>query len=392
MKLEMKKRTSDMISGEEDLELLYTMRDFPVYMGVSDKRIENDLFADQKWMISKGTGMIQLGELVPEEILYAKSHNSGIGKVWERHNSRFSDFIYKYRQGDDILEVGGGNGVLNAAYSKKYGKILWKIVEPAPVEPVNGCNAKYIRGFWDKDFVFLKTQGQCDTLLHSHCIEHQFEIRSFMELNSSVLEVGGRMIFSMPNMEELIIKKYPYAFNFEHTYCITETYVDLILEMFGFEILEKECFEDHSIFYATRKVREWQNYYDDPFKDESLTKTLYNHNREIFMDYVHYYQSKVHELNKAIAEAENSVFIFGAHINTQLLMNFGLDTRKVKSVLDNDSLKQGNRLYGTNLIVDSPKVLAGLSSPTVLLVMGTYNQEIKEDIEVNINSNTRFVI
>jgi len=59
--------------------------------------------------------------------------------------------------------------------------------------------------------------------------------------------------------------------------------------------------------------------------------------------------------------------------------------------LDNSSLKQEKRLYGTNLTVKSPKILKNYKKPTVILRAGLYNDEIKKDIIENINSDTKFI-
>jgi len=59
--------------------------------------------------------------------------------------------------------------------------------------------------------------------------------------------------------------------------------------------------------------------------------------------------------------------------------------------LDNSPIKIGKRLYGTNLKVNSPKILSKSSNPMVILKAGVYNDEIKKDIIENINPNTSFI-
>lgn len=385
-------RKKDMILENEDLEPLYTMRQFPIYMGVTDDSREHDMFADEVWKISKGSGMIQLEELVPTEILYKKSHNSSIGKVWKRHHESFSRFLHENMGGGrGILEIGGGNGILNVVFHQVFVAAPWTIVEPSNVEALPGCSGEYIKEFWKSPFPFERISGTYDTLVHSHLMEHQFELNEFMELNASALHEGEAMVFSVPNMMELLMRKYPYALNFEHTYFISEDYIDRILEKYGFEVKRKEYFEDHSIFYcAVKRAEREAGVTVNPFQDAAEMKRLYDKNKRLFCEYVEYYRDKVKKLNDQIFSYRGDIYLFGAHINTQLLINFGLNTDRIKAVLDNDVLKQTHRMYGTDLMVLSPKVLADEERPLVICMMGAYTSEIEEDILENINETVCF--
>ena len=55
-------------------------------------------------------------------------------------------------------------------------------------------------------------------------------------------------------------------------------------------------------------------------------------------------------------------------------------------------LKQNRRLYGTDFIVLSPKVLKGYNSVNVILKAGLYNDEIKKDIHENINRKCNILV
>ena len=53
-------------------------------------------------------------------------------------------------------------------------------------------------------------------------------------------------------------------------------------------------------------------------------------------------------------------------------------------------MKQGNRLYGTSFIVESPNILNKYTKPSVILKTASYNEEIKKDIIDNINNKVIF--
>lgn len=114
-------RAKDVYLGNEDLEPIYTMKHFPVYCGVTDQEPAEDRYEDMKWMISGESGMIQLGELIPLSELYSVSHNSSYGGIWRKHHDEFSGFLHKYIGRRGVLEIGGGNGILNAMYNAKFG-------------------------------------------------------------------------------------------------------------------------------------------------------------------------------------------------------------------------------------------------------------------------------
>ena len=99
----------------------------------------------------------------------------------------------------------------------------------------------------------------------------------------------------------------------------------------------------------------------------------------------------VRDLNSKIEtlEKNHKLYLFGAHIFSQYLINFGLNVERIENILDNDPEKQGKYLYGTDLAVISPKILRDEKNPTVILRAGVYNEEIKEAID-KINPKTNF--
>ena len=95
-------------------------------------------------------------------------------------------------------------------------------------------------------------------------------------------------------------------------------------------------------------------------------------------------------MNKKISKANNKVFLFGAGLFSQYLISFGLRTENIEYILDNSLSKQNKRLYGTNLIVKSPKILSSIDKAHVILKAHTYNQEIIDDIINQYNNKVEF--
>ena len=375
-------RNRDVILGGVDLEFLYEFKDFPVYMGCVEDDISQDLCANMRWTISRNSGAIQLNPLLPLDVVYPSAHGSGcVGKLWMNHHSSLALFIKKYNP-DNVLEIGGAHGILSKFYHSLAPDTIWTIVEPNPT-PDDSVKARFINNFFDDKFRF---DEPIDLIVHSHVFEHVYYPQEFIEHISRFLSVGKYMIFSLPNMEEMLKNNYSNCLNFEHTVLLSAPYIDFLLKQNGFRVLETQNFlDDHSIFYAC--IREKST------NSSQLPSNLYDYNKKLFLDYIEHHVDLVQILNSRISKlsTSNKVYLFGAHVFSQYLIGFGLDTSHIECILDNDANKHAKRLYGSSLRVSSPRILFDEDEPVVILKAGVYNDEIKADILSNINQNTIFL-
>ena len=373
-------RREDVITGSSNLEDLDSIPNFPIFMGAVEHPEAQDIYGEMSWSISRDSGVIQLKKLVPLDLLYqSQTTTSAVGATWMEHHKAFAKYIDECKP-KSVLEIGGAHGVLSKEYLIYEKEISWTILEPNP-SPVDGCEATFIRGYFDDNF-----QMECsfDTLVHSHVLEHIYEPNSFMNQLARFLKKGQKMIFSVPNMEEWLKRKYTNCINFEHTIFLTESYVDFLLSKYGFRVLEKKYYGDgHSIFYKTIK--------DENSVQTSLKDNLYEKNKKIYKDYVHYYQEMVENINIKLENYSSNVYLFGAHIFSQYLIIAGLNINKINNILDNDKNKSDKRLYGTSLLIKRPEILRNIECPIVILKAGPYNEEIKKDIMDNINNKTVFI-
>ena len=100
------------VTDSEDLEIIHSVKDFPVKMGCTDRPQELDLKAEMLWAISKSSGLIQLKKLIPLDLLYSEQHGPGtVGKTWKLHHQEFAKFLIKHGFGN-VLEIAGAHGIL----------------------------------------------------------------------------------------------------------------------------------------------------------------------------------------------------------------------------------------------------------------------------------------
>ena len=196
--MEVTTRLYSIITGNNNLEFLYQLKKFPVFMGCTSESEEKDLFADMTWVIDKDSGMIQLRDLLPLEVVYSGYHSEALGSMWTRHHAAFGSFVKKYSKGD-ILEIGGGNGALALNYTK-ISTQRWTIIEAQPLFSGND-KIKVITGFFDENFDSQKEGIMVDTIVHSHVMEHIIDPNTMLQAIRKILPVGGRHLFSIPNLE-----------------------------------------------------------------------------------------------------------------------------------------------------------------------------------------------
>ena len=374
-------RSTSVITKEKNVEHLFTFKDFPVFFGGTKSSLEEDLVAEMVWEIDPITGIIQLSKLIPLDILYSQQHFDATGSTWQEYNNQLSEYVVKNASGN-ILEIGGGSGKLAKLVLSKTSGITYTVVEPNPTFEEQD-SLKIVKCFFTRK---LKEEiKDIGTVIFSQVYEHAYDPEEFLSEISDFLIPGGKIVFAYPNLEYLFRHKFTNAINFEHTMLMTDYYVDYFLEKTGFKIIDKIDYENHSHFYTVEKIADSKN------NKVSIPSSRYEHYKSMFQDFVNYHKELVDQLNAEIENTAKPVYLFGAHIFSLYLIAFGLNSSKIEAILDNSPLKQGKRLYGTELKVLSPQALKNIKDPLIILKAGLYNEEIKADILNNINSETIFI-
>jgi len=365
------KREQCVITGAKDLELLYNLLDFPVFIGCTEKDQETDLFADMEWAISKSSGVIQLAKLLPLDIVYSGYHSEAVGGVWQRHHEDFSDFVIKHTAVNSVVEMGGSNGALaERCLGKSINIKSWTIVEPNPdpnYEPTNN-KIKVKKSFIEEQVGLLSHKS---VFIHSHVLEHLYDPLKTMQCIANRQNIGNKMIFSIPDLYQYLNRKYVNAINFEHTYFITEKIADSFLNRLGYEVQEKQYFENHSIFYSAK--------YTGKNRADSFLN-YYQEYKKMYLDMIEYYKKEVVRLNDKIENFKGEVYLFGGHIFSQFLIYMGLKEKNIKGIIDNSKEKERKRLYGTSLTVFNLSIVKDQEGVMVIVKAGQYQEEVEKQL------------
>jgi len=372
-------RKNSLLDNSSKLEHLHTFRNMPVSNGCTTNSKSDDIVMDQIWDICKNTGLVQLRELAPLDLVYKFPHNDGVGNTWENHNMELCNFIDEMNL-KKVFEIGAGSGRLGKLYLSKNTTNHWTALEPNhSYDEIVMPNLVHLREWFDLNY---KIDKHYDAIIHSHVLEHSYDPTSFLKSIYEQIDNDTLHIFSIPNLLYFIKKKFTNGLNFEHTVFLTEKIVDNILNTVGFEIVKKHYYHEFPcIFYVTKK--------SEP-KEVTYSKSIYQENKKVFLDYVDGQFEDIKKLNDKISKFDGEIFLFGGHIWAQYLIFNGLRVDKISCLLDNSKMKQGKRLYGTSLKVKSPKILKGRENVAVIVKAAQHSREIKDDIYNNINNKVIF--
>jgi predicted SAM-dependent methyltransferase len=368
-------RKECVLCESSNLREIYRINNLPVFMGVVENYIDdvkvNDLIIDE----CCECGNIQNKELIDLDLVYMNNHNTTVvGDIWINHYKELNKFIKNNSIGDVILEIGDPSAKLATDLRFFYKK--WIIVEPNP-NIGSFENIEIIKDFFTKDF---KTDENIKTIVHSHVLEHMYEPLSFLKDSFDILEDGGCIIFSIPNIKWLLENKaLPTGIlHFEHTYYIDVDNVEYFLNKCGFKLDTLEYYKNHSIFIKA-------------IKDVDITSTtiIKNDISIKFLDIVSYYKFKIESIKDKLADSK--YYLYSAHINSQYLLNNGLYIDNIICLLDNSNSKIGKKLYGYNLEIKHPSSIENDYAPIVVVShMGAYIDEIKTNL-LKINKKISFL-
>lgn len=382
MKTLRNKREICPICSSDKKEHLCTLKEMPIYFGCSNK--VSEIKNDQTYVICKNCSCIYIKQLIDPDLLYSDNHNTDVvGETWKKHYQTFYNFIFSDKfpkKRVKVFEIGDPSAKL-ASLCKLDEKVSsWVILEPSKnLKKKLTSKISYINDWYKEKYV---RDLEYDLIIMSHVFEHLQDPKLVFDSLYETTKEKTVIYLSVPNLQEILCSKKmsPAGLHFEHTFY----YDNLLLENFfrasGWLIEKCEDYKNHSIFIKLKKTNKKQS------------KFKYNdRNKSLFIDSIHEIKMKINIINNEMSKCTSEIYLYGAHIQTQIMLNLGLKQEKIKNILDNSKQKQQKRLYGTNLIVKNPiQELSTGKECMVICHMGHYTEEIKKEL-LKVNCKVRFV-
>ena len=235
-------RDKSIITGKQNLEHLYTFKDFPVFIWCTEKQKDTDLLADMSFSICKDSWIIQLDKILPLDLIYSEYHSEALWWIRKEHHDKFAKYISKFAW-NNILEIWWWNWYLAKEFLEKNKDKNRTIIEPTP-DIISEWNLTVISWIFDNHF---KIEKNIDTVIHSHVFEHIYYPLDFIWHIANFQKDWDKHIFSVPNLFKYLENHYTNCMNFEHTMFLSEYFIDYLLNLYWYEIVDKEYFKEHSI-------------------------------------------------------------------------------------------------------------------------------------------------
>lgn len=330
-------------------KIIFKLKQVPTSICVRTGQLSVEEEMIECQIVQQENNLIQFIPYVSPEKIYLEQHNNSVGRTWMEHNEAFSNLIKKYET-KNITEIGGGSGNI---FSKFSDFDAWTVIDLNPYDVYNDVRVNKIQNLYDPNFI-----NKNDVVISSHVIEHMFYVEDFL---TSLRNRNPKYhIFSMPNMEGYARSNYSATIFVEHPNYLPEVVMDSLLVRNGWEIVEKNFFKEHSIFYVTKPSQEYVTT-NLPDKSEDIIKLI------------SYLKKRAQQVK------DKKFYVFGAHLTYYYLLNMGISEDQILGVVDNDWKKCGKRMYGHNTkVLHTSELLPGSN---IFLEMGPYNEEIKESLK-----------
>ncbi len=311
--------------------------------------------------------------------VYSINHASPYGTISISKYIEFTKFInatIECKNITGIYEIGAGSGALADNILKEFGDHVQKyyVIDP---HYFGSLDKKTLVHKYAEEFDHNELIG-ANTVIMSHVFEHFYEPLKILTLITENKNVEY-VCLDFPDLERYSSNS---TFNFlhtEHTYFIENNFLIEIFNKYGFKLIQKQNFAEHSVFFTFKR-------YSSSINNEIQ---LTNINAEKMITS---YFDKLYNTIKACTSIIESnpqapAYIWPCSVHSQQLLIHGLSDTLLTGFLDNSPLKIGTYMYGYQLRCESfNNLIESADSPTIIILSGgCFNKELIELYTKNTN-------
>lgn len=333
------------------------------------EEVKKDKGVKLKIFQCSGCGLVQLNR---KPVHYYREVIRAVGiskEMMEFRREYFDSFIKKYGLSKKkIIEIGCGNGdylnILNnfevKAYGIEYSNEALKICKKRGL--------KVFKGFIE-DVNYVIKNSPYDAFICLSFLEHIPLPNTFLRGVWNNLKEHAVGLVEVPNFDMIIRRRLFSEFIPDHLFYFSKDTLNSTLRMNGFEIIDiKEIWHEYIISAEVRKIK-------------GLDLSNFRKNLE---------KLRI-EIDRFIKSYKN-VAIWGAGHQALAVISLMNLAKKIKYVVDSAPFKQSKYTPATHLPIVAPDMLNIEPVKAVIVMAGSYSQEVADILRQKYNKNLKVVI
>lgn len=341
-----------------------TFTQFPI-MAISNPNIAASYYTHQVDMC-KICNCIQLRNLVDPYKLYSPNYMSAsFSPSWKEHHDVFCSFILDNSDTNKFLEVGANSGTLYNLIKNK------REIDYSVLDMFHHKDLPQEVKFHEGNCETFNFMGH-DTIILSHVFEHLYNPHKFI---LRLKEANVTTVFiSIPNFNRLLENRTLEIINSQHTFYCGKEHINYLFSQYGYAC--NSTFEYNGNYKSLMLKYTLSNI--SPLPIPSISKSMC----------LEIYNNKVNYLKEFIVP--KNTYIMPAGIYGQYTYYFLSNKSNILGFLDNNPLRHGQKLFGTDKYVYMPRDL-DLTNMNVILCECPYKEEIIASLR-EINKDIHIIV
>ncbi len=324
----------------------------------TDKPISLDI------IVCEACGVVQiLNPAVPyfREVIRASGYSE---EMRVHRHEQFSRLIEKYDlEGKKILEVGCGRGENLEILDTLEISAIGVEFGPEAIQHVHASGLSAVQMFFETGDEVVPG-GLFDSFIFLNFLEHLPHPRTIFRGIRNNLQEDAIGLVEVPNFDMILEKSLYTEFIADHLFYFSQASLENTLRSNGFEVLE--CGET------------WHRY--------TLTAVVKKRRGVVFFHMAELKAKLEVRLKKFFDEhPKDGVAIWGAGHQALTVMAMAALKGRVRYVVDSAPFKQGRYTPGTHIPIVSPDTFFEDSLSAVLVIAGSYTNEVCETIKSGMN-------
>ena len=384
------------LCGNKDIIRVFNLGYTPLANSYSNKNVSSKL---KKYPLGlnlcNGCGHLQLSHSVkPEKMFSNYLYKTNTSYKNFLHFKNYANKIKKKfsRKGDKILDIASNDGTFLNFFNKK--KFFRVGIDPAKNLKKLTTNRGIIQiddFFTEKtSFKIKKKYQKFDIITANHVCAHVENLNDFFRGVKNLLKDDGIFIFEVSYRGSVLKKNtfdtiYHEHLDYHALSPISKFIKKFNLKLFDFEITEAQGGSLRVYVSKNLRIRNKKKIKNQLIKEKKIYKLLNINTYKIFREKINNCKVQLQRILKDFDEKNYNIAGYGAAAKTTTLLNyFNLNKHKtIKFIFDDNKLKQGLYLPGTQIKILDPRYLFRENLDILIIFAWNYSDIIIKNIKKN---------